>query len=124
MLKVTNIALKIHKNPKLAALLMLLPLIAIGFSVGISAASGHSLQEEKAGEAAAPNKALGFVAAAIAVMGSGLGAGIAVYGATSAGAGAIVERPETAVWILIFAGLGEGIAIYGLIIAIMILGKL
>ena len=67
---------------------------------------------------------LGLVAAGLAVAGSCLGAGIAIYGAASAGAAAIAERPETSVWVLILAGLGEGVAIYGLLIAILILGKL
>jgi V/A-type H+-transporting ATPase subunit K len=67
---------------------------------------------------------LGLVAAGLAVAGSCLGAGIAIYGAASAGAAAMAERPETSVWVLILAGLGEGVAIYGLIIAILILGKL
>jgi V/A-type H+-transporting ATPase subunit K len=67
---------------------------------------------------------MGLLAAAIAVSGSCLGAGIAIYGAATAGAAAIAERPETSIWVLILAGLGEGVAIYGLLIAIMILGKL
>ena len=67
---------------------------------------------------------LGLVAASIAVGLSGIGAGIAIYGSTSAGMAAAVERPELTTWVLVFAGLGEGIAIYGLVVAIMILGKL
>ena len=67
---------------------------------------------------------IAFIAAALAVGVSALGGGIAIYGATSAGAAAIAERPETFVYILIFAGLGEGLAIYGLVVAIMILGKI
>ena len=67
---------------------------------------------------------IGLLSAAIAVAGSCLGAGIAIYGAASAGAAAIAERPETSVWVLILAGLGEGVAIYGLLIAIIILSKL
>ena len=67
---------------------------------------------------------MGLLGAAVAVAGSCLGAGIAIYGAASAGAAAIAERPETSIWVLILAGLGEGVAIYGLLIAIMILGKL
>lgn len=67
---------------------------------------------------------MGLLAAAIAVGGSCLGAGIAIYGAASAGAAAIAERPETSIWVLILAGLGEGVAVYGLLIAILILGKL
>jgi F0F1-type ATP synthase membrane subunit c/vacuolar-type H+-ATPase subunit K len=67
---------------------------------------------------------LGLIGAAIAVAGSCLGAGIAISGAASAGMAAIVERPETSIWVLILAGLGEGVAIYGLLIAILIMGKL
>lgn len=67
---------------------------------------------------------LGLLAAAVAVAGSCLGAGMAIYGAASAGAAAIAERPETSIWVLILAGLGEGVAIYGLLISILILSKL
>lgn len=67
---------------------------------------------------------MGLLGAAIAVAGSCLGAGIAIYGAASAGAAAMAERPETSIWVLILAGLGEGVAIYGLLISILILGKL
>jgi V/A-type H+-transporting ATPase subunit K len=64
-----------------------------------------------------------LLAAAIAMAGSALGSGLAVYGAATAGAAAMAERPTTATWVIILAGLGEGIAIYGLIIAIVIVGK-
>lgn len=67
---------------------------------------------------------LALLGAAVAVAGSCLGAGIAIAGAASAGMAAIVERPETSIWVLILAGLGEGVAIYGLLIAILIMGKL
>jgi V/A-type H+-transporting ATPase subunit K len=67
---------------------------------------------------------IGLMSAAIAVGGSCVGAGIAIYGAASAGAAAIAERPESSIWVLILAGLGEGVAIYGLLIAIIILSKL
>lgn len=66
----------------------------------------------------------GFMAAAVAVGASSLGAGIAVALVGSAAMGALSERPEMAGRALIFLGLAEGIAIYGLIVAIMILGKI
>lgn len=66
----------------------------------------------------------GFMAAAIAVSASSLGAGIAVALVGSAAMGAMSEKPEMAGRALIFLGLAEGIAIYGLIVAIMILGKI
>jgi V/A-type H+-transporting ATPase subunit K len=65
----------------------------------------------------------GFMAAALAVGLSSLGAAIAVAVVGSAALGAMSERPELGGRALIFLGLAEGIAIYGLIIAIMILGK-
>ncbi|WP_456431613.1 ATP synthase subunit C [Thermosulfuriphilus sp.] len=67
---------------------------------------------------------LGFLAAAIAVGASSLGAGLAVAVVGSAAMGAISERPELAGRAIIFLGLAEGIAIYGLIVAIMILARL
>jgi len=66
----------------------------------------------------------GYLAAAMAVGASTLGAGIAVGLVGSAAMGAVSERPEIAGRALIFLGLAEGIAIYGLIVAIMILGKI
>ncbi len=78
-------------------------------------------QEPGAGEAAA-DVGLKYLGAGLSVAGSTIGAGVALYGATSAGIAALVERPELSVWVLILAGLGEGVAIYGLIIAILILG--
>jgi V/A-type H+-transporting ATPase subunit K len=66
----------------------------------------------------------GFMAAAIAVGLSALGAAIAVAMVGAAALGAMSEKPELAGRALIFMGLAEGIAIYGLIVAIMILGRL
>jgi V/A-type H+/Na+-transporting ATPase subunit K len=67
---------------------------------------------------------MGYLAAALAVAASTLGAGIAVAVVGSAAMGAISEKPELAGRALIFIGLAEGIAIYGLIVALMILAKL
>ena len=82
-------------------------------------------QEAMAADAASTEAAKwGFMAAAIAVGASSLGAGIAVALVGSAAMGAMSEKPEMAGRALIFMGLAEGIAIYGLIVAIMILGKI
>jgi len=67
---------------------------------------------------------MGFIAAAIAVGLSSIGAGIAVSIVGSAAMGAVAERPELMGRSIIYVGLAEGIAIYGLIIGIMILGKI
>lgn len=64
-----------------------------------------------------------FIAAAISVGLSSLGAGIAVSMVGAAAMGAVAERPELMGRSIIYVGLAEGIAIYGLIIGIMILGK-
>ncbi|RKY36703.1 MAG: H+transporting two-sector ATPase C subunit [Candidatus Omnitrophota bacterium] len=66
----------------------------------------------------------GFLAAAISVGLSSIGAGIAVSVVGSAAMGAVAERPELMGRSLIYVGLAEGIAIYGLIVAIMILAKI
>jgi V/A-type H+-transporting ATPase subunit K len=66
----------------------------------------------------------GFLAAALAVGMSSLGAAIAVAAVGSSAMGAMSEKPELGGRALVFLGLAEGIAIYGLIIAIMILGKM
>ncbi len=77
-----------------------------------------------AGSPGESGEGLGFLAAAIAVGASSLGAGLAVAIVGSAAMGAISERPELAGRAIIFLGLAEGIAIYGLIVAIMILTRL
>ena len=77
-------------------------------------------QQSSTSQATGPYDMLG---AGLAVSLSGIGAGLAIYGSTSAGLAAMVERPELTTWVLVFAGLGEGIAIYGLVVAILILGR-
>ncbi len=86
---------------------------------------GDSLAEAEALTEAASSvtQKWGFMAAALAVGLSSLGAAIAVATVGSSAMGAMSERPELGGRALIFLGLAEGIAIYGLIIAIMILGK-
>ena len=103
--------------------LVMLSLFTILINVGIGVAFGQD--EEHANTPLAPEVVKwGFLAAAISVGFSSIGAGIAVSTVGSAAMGAMAERPELAARALIFVGLAEGIAIYGLIIAIMILGKL
>ena len=102
-------------------LILLIPFVAALLVLALqvsttSAAAAEGQPKETPG--------LGLVAASLAVGLSGLGAGIAIFGSTSAGMAATVERPELTTWVLIFAGLGEGLAIYGLVVAIMILGKI
>jgi V/A-type H+-transporting ATPase subunit K len=93
----------------------LIALFLFTFSVATTAAQGTSTTP------ATPS--FDLVGAGLAVGLAGIGAGLAINGTTSAGLAAMVERPEMATWVLVFAGLGEGIAIYGLVIAILILGR-
>jgi len=62
-----------------------------------------------------------YIGAGLAVGLAGLGAGIGLGLAGAAAMSAMVERPERAVWYLIFLALGEAIAIYGLLISILMI---
>lgn len=82
-----------------------------------------ALAEETA--AVADNsKGLGFIAAAMAVGCSCIGAGWAVAKAAPAALGAVSENPDNFGRAIIFVALGEGVAIYGLLISILILNNL
>ena len=63
---------------------------------------------------------LGYIAMAIAMTGSSLGAGYAVAKTGAAAIASLTEKPELFARVLIFAGLAEGIAIYGIIISLLI----
>ena len=111
--------LKARVTPKLT----LLALATLSLLLVLSGLTVTSTCQEEA-KPELEGKSLGLIAAGLAIGLSALGAGIAIYGGASASPAAVVERPEIAVWTLIYLGLGEGIAIYGLIVAIMILGKI
>jgi V/A-type H+-transporting ATPase subunit K len=97
----------------------------LGAVVALLGAGETWAEPAAAGETATlANGGWGYLAAALAVGMSSLGAAIAVAAVGSAAMGAMSEKPELGGRALIFLGLAEGIAIYGLIIAIMILGKL
>ena len=66
---------------------------------------------------------MALLAAAIAVAGAAIGAGLAVAYTGAAALAAISERPEAFGRALVVVGLAEGIAIYGLIIAILLIGQ-
>lgn len=70
------------------------------------------------------SKAMGYLAAALAVGLAGIGGGIAVGSAAPAAIGATSEDPKAFGKSIIFVALGEGIAIYGLIVSILIYLKL
>jgi V/A-type H+-transporting ATPase subunit K len=66
---------------------------------------------------------MGLLAAAIAIAGASIGAGIAVAYTGAAALAAMSERPELFGRAMVIVGLAEGIAIYGLIIAIILIGQ-
>ena len=82
------------------------------------------LAEGTATVAADPSKVLGYIADAIAVGCSCIGAGWAVAKAAPAALGAVSENSDNFGRAIIFVALGEGVAIYGLLIAILILNAL
>lgn len=109
-------------------LLALVVVIFLVFGSFLAFAQEHPQQPDpqdsvKAEGAPSGDTGLIYVAAAIAVGLSSLGAAWAVSSVGSAAMGAISEKPELSGRALIYVGLAEGIAIYGLIVAIMILGK-
>lgn len=70
------------------------------------------------------SRGLGFIAAALSVSASCIGAGWAVAKAAPAALGAVSENPDNFGRAIIFVALGEGVAIYGLLISILILNNL
>ena len=88
-------------------------------------ASEHGAAEKEEVTAASATVQLGgFIAAALCVGISVIGAAWAVAKVGTAAMGAVAEKPELMGRSMVYVGLAEGLAIYGLIIAIMILGKL
>lgn len=67
---------------------------------------------------------MAYIAAALAVSASVIGAGYAVAKAAPAAIGAISEKEDIFGKAMIFVALAEGVAIYGLLIAIQIIAKL
>ena len=80
--------------------------------------------EEAAEAQLSTGTGLGYLAAALAVGLSCVGAGIAVGSGTPAAIGATSEDPKNFVKALIFVVLGEGIALYGLLISILIISNI
>ncbi len=100
--------------------LIIIPLLIIMFI------SGHILATTAAEEATPVNEEArnwAFLGASIAVTGSTIGAGIALWAVGIGGTALLAERPEQFGAVLLLGGLAEGVAIYGLLVAILILGK-
>jgi V/A-type H+-transporting ATPase subunit K len=109
-----------RRSPLKRNLILLSPFLIALFLFTFSVATTFAQQTTTTPQTSGSFDILG---AGLAVGLCGIGAGLAIYGSTSAGLAAMVERPELTTWVLVFAGLGEGIAIYGLVVAILILGR-
>ncbi len=100
--------------------LILVPL----FIIFISGRIITTVAAEETGGVENSAKKWAFLGAGIAVTGSTLAAGIALYGVAIGGTALLAERPEQFGAVLLLGGLAEGVAIYGLLVAILILGKI
>ena len=116
----------VSKNNVKARILTQISIFAGVFMIAMimQAQSFSVLAEQAAAQGVSSDAGLGFIAAALAVAASALGAGWAVASAAPAAIGAISENPENFGKAIIFVALGEGVAIYGLLISILIINKL
>jgi V/A-type H+/Na+-transporting ATPase subunit K len=89
----------------------------------LAAAREVLLQSTQPSAAGTPGHGIAFLAAAIAVAASSLGAAVAVAYTGAAALAAVSEKPELFGRSIVIVGLAEGIAIYGLVIAVLILSR-
>ena len=98
---------------KLALYLILgFPLLLLPLSFAVAAA-----QQTATGEVSG----LKFIGMALAIIGSTIGAGIALYGVAIGGSALLAENPKAFTQVLILGGLAEGVAVYGLLVAFLIM---
>lgn len=111
--------LRFVKSKILAAIVLALPIVLLPASVSLAS---QVVQEE--GAPAGQGSNLGYIGAAVAVVGSTIAAGIALYGVAVGGSALLAERPDMFTAVVVLGGLSEGVAIYGFLIGYLILGKL
>lgn len=103
------------------ALALLVAIVTADWGFAVGQAPPQVAAAGQATAVAANGSAL--LGAAIAVAGSGIGAGLAVAYTGAAALAAMSERPELFGRAMVVVGLAEGIAIYGLIVAIILVGQ-
>jgi V/A-type H+-transporting ATPase subunit K len=106
-------------------------IILVGVPVGLAvenrdttasaATEPEKAVEQKPAPASAETTTARYIAIAIMVSSSVLGAGYAVGRIGSSVMGALTERPELFGRSIIFLGLAEGLAIYGLLMGLLLL---
>jgi len=107
----------------LNAILVVAGLVLLVIAATAHPASAASTQAAVATGTAKSLNGSALIGAAIAVVGSSIGAAIAVSYTGAAAIAAISERPELFGRAMVIVGLSEGIAIYGLIVSIILIGK-
>ncbi len=116
------------RRPLVANLCAFFGLILIGGVVCLSQSAAAAQAASAAGDSLihtdAFATAMGYLSAAISVVGSGIAGAMAVTASASAAIGAISENEGVFGKCLIFVGLAEGLALYGLLIGFMIISKL
>lgn len=98
-------------------------IVGLTFFIPFSAAAAEATTTT-ATAASGLSTAMGYIAAALSIGLSCLGAGIAVASAAPAAIGAFSEDPKAFGKALAFVGIAESISLFGLLIAILILGKI
>lgn len=91
-----------------------LPLVLLPISLFTVAAAQETTATEIGG--------LKFIGMALAILGSTVGAGIALHGVAVGGSALLAENPKAFTQVLILGGLAEGVAVYGLLVAFLIMG--
>lgn len=108
---------------------LLAAMLCVVFTVVASAAEGDAAaavsdttaQYVAAAEAVGSATGMGFIAAALAIGLSAIGAGIALAAGAPAAIGAVSEDPKAFGKAMIFVVLGEAVALYGLVVAMLII---
>ena len=104
-------------------LVIVVPALLVLVTPAAAAAAYAAVQAAPASAADTGDRGMAFLAAAIAVAGSSLGAAGAVAYTGAAALAAVSEKPELFGRSIVIVGLAEGVAIYGLIVAVLILGR-
>ena len=90
-------------------------------AIGTLTEDAEVLKYQAAADAVGSATGLGFLAAALAIGLSAIGAGIALAAGAPAAIGAVSEDPKAFGKAMIFVVLGEAVALYGLVVAMLII---
>lgn len=100
----------------MSSIRLLVLIVVLSLMMGTFIANTYAAEEQSEGAVQEDR----FMAMAVAVGLSCIGAGIAVSGTGAAATAAITEKPELFGRTIVYVGMAEGVAIYGLLIAFLI----